>query len=74
MIHIVLLVIGKVLVDIIPGVNQTISWTTVLQLYMLVRLCVYTNTRDVYSNPCSDDILDVPLGYRHALFCKWWCI
>ena len=37
LIHIVLILIGKVLVDSIPGMEQDTSWTIVLQGYLLVR-------------------------------------
>ncbi len=37
MIHVVLIATGKVIIDVIPGVTQNISWTTVNLTYLAVR-------------------------------------
>lgn len=37
MIHVVLIAVGKFLIDAIPGVTQNISWTTVNLSYLAVR-------------------------------------
>ena len=37
MIHVVLIAAGKVLIDVIPGVTQNISWTAVNLCYLAVR-------------------------------------
>ena len=36
-IHIVLIVLGKIVIDTIPGITQNISWTVVNLLYNAVR-------------------------------------
>jgi len=41
LIHIVLIVIGKVLVDSIPGIEQDTSWTIVLQSYLLATYIMF---------------------------------
>jgi hypothetical protein len=38
MIHVVLIVTGKVIIDAIPGMTQNVSWTTVNLSYLAVRL------------------------------------
>ena len=37
MIHVVLIATGKVIIDVIPGVTQNISWTAVNLTYLAVR-------------------------------------
>jgi ORMDL family protein len=37
MIHVVLIATGKVIIDVIPGVTQNISWTAVNLSYLAVR-------------------------------------
>jgi hypothetical protein len=41
MIHVVLIAIGKVIIDVIPGMTQNISWTTVNLCYLAVRPLPY---------------------------------
>lgn len=41
LIHVVLIVLGKVFVDIIPGMSQDLSWTLVLQGYMLISYFMF---------------------------------
>jgi hypothetical protein len=43
LIHVVLITVGKIIIDNIPGISQQISWTLVNLLYLAVRslfLCV----------------------------------
>jgi hypothetical protein len=40
-IHLVLLATGKVLIDIVPGMTQTISWTITLQAYLLITFLIF---------------------------------
>ncbi len=37
MIHVVLIVFGKVIVDTLPGMTQQMSWTLVNLIYLAVR-------------------------------------
>ena len=41
MIHVVLIATGKVIIDVIPGMTQNISWTTVNLTYLAVRPLPY---------------------------------
>jgi hypothetical protein len=41
MIHLVLIATGKVIIDVIPGVTQNISWTAVNLCYLAVRSLSY---------------------------------
>ncbi|CAD6566934.1 MAG: hypothetical protein CYPHOPRED_001278 [Cyphobasidiales sp. Tagirdzhanova-0007] len=41
LIHVVLIAIGKVLVDSIPGIEQDTSWTIVLQSYLLATYVMF---------------------------------
>ena len=41
MIHVVLIATGKVIIDVIPGVTQNISWTAVNLCYLAVRSLSY---------------------------------
>jgi hypothetical protein len=41
MIHVVLIATGKVIIDVIPGVTQNISWTAVNLCYLAVRSLPY---------------------------------
>lgn len=36
LIHVVLICVGKVLLDIVPGMTQELSWTILLQGYLAV--------------------------------------
>jgi len=36
LIHVVLIIVGKILVDIVPGMTQVMSWTIVLQGYLII--------------------------------------
>ena len=42
-IHIVLIVLGKIVIDTVPGITQNISWTVVNLLYNAVRTCSAPN-------------------------------
>lgn len=37
LIHVVLILLGKIIMDIIPGMTQQISWTMVNLCYLAVR-------------------------------------
>ena len=37
LIHVVLISVGKIIIDTIPGMTQEISWTTVNLAYLAVR-------------------------------------
>jgi hypothetical protein len=37
-IHVVLIVFGKVIIDTLPGMTQQVSWTLVNLIYLAVRL------------------------------------
>ncbi|GAA96464.1 uncharacterized protein L969DRAFT_103410 [Mixia osmundae IAM 14324] len=41
LIHIILIAVGKVLVDIVPGIAQDLSWTVVLQGYLLITFMMF---------------------------------
>jgi ORMDL family len=41
MIHVVLVAAGKVIIDVIPGVTQNVSWTAVNLTYLAVRPLPY---------------------------------
>jgi hypothetical protein len=72
MIHVVLIAIGKVIIDAIPGVTRNISWTAVNLSYLAVRShsycpktsCVLSDRHDYLSVLVSH----VPLGDRHPVW------
>jgi ORMDL family len=72
MIHVVLIAIGKVVIDAIPGVNRNISWTTVNLTYLAVRShSYYLKTSSVLSDRHdypSVLVSHVPLGDRHPVW------
>ena len=71
MIHVVLIATGKVIIDVIPGVTQNISWTTVNLSYLAVRSLSYFSTSltaHSYSHNCPPVFLPyVSLGNGHPL-------
>lgn len=69
LIHVVLILLGKIIMDIIPGMTQQISWTMVNLCYLAV--CTLSITINFEFWPCSHRVfsahlLDVPLGYGNA--------
>jgi len=52
MIHVVLIAIGKVIIDVIPGVTQNISWTAVNLCYLAVRSLPYYPETPHPNPPC----------------------
>jgi hypothetical protein len=71
MIHVVLILLGKILVDVIPGIEQDTSWTIVnmgyiaVSIHLLLRLLTSTLIHSLF--PSADIIPHVPLRHRHTL-------
>lgn len=67
LIHVVLIVCGKICIDTIPGMTQQISWTLVNLLYLTVRpLALLWEKLPTPPLP-KDILLYVPLGHRHPV-------
>jgi len=67
LIHIVLIVFGKVIIDTVPGMTQQMSWTSVNLIYLAVS--------SQSTHPFKTQIVlstafvpYVPLGYWHSLW------
>lgn len=65
LIHVVLISIGKIIIDTIPGMTPQISWTLVNLCYLAVRLCFMWPPRRLII-PLAF-LPDVSLGHRHAI-------
>lgn len=65
MIHVVLIIFGKIIIDIIPGMTQQISWTLVNLFYLAVR-CLSSSFKDL-TQPMSAVLPNVPLGHRYTI-------
>lgn len=67
MIHPILMLIGKLFVDALPGVNQELSWTIVNLCYLVVRPAA--PPRPLCANLCRCAVFlhHVPLRDRHSV-------
>jgi hypothetical protein len=73
LIHIVLIIVGKIIVDNLPGISQQISWTLVNLLYLAVRSQFFLRNI-LFSEAFSIrlvDISDVPLGHWDPIRESW---
>lgn len=78
MIHVVLILLGKILVDVIPGIEQDTSWTIVnmgyiaVSIHPLLRLLTSTLTLFLFSS--ADIIPHVSLRHRHTFRKQCGCL
>ena len=63
--HIVLIIGGKIIVDTLPGMTQQISWTLVNLIYLAV--CVPYASRSQSFTYVTVVISHVPLGHWYTL-------
>lgn len=63
--HIVLIIGGKIIIDTLPGMTQQISWTLVNLIYLAVR-APYPTCFTIVHTP-TVVISHVPLGHRYTL-------
>lgn len=63
--HPFLILVGKALIDSMPGMTPQISWTSVNLLYNAV--CLSNSARfATFTHFLLVHVFDVPLGYRHS--------
>ena len=67
LIHPVLIIAGKVVVDTIPGMTQELSWTLVNLFYLGVRFTLVRTVMCQLNLSRVVLLLDVPLGHWHPI-------
>jgi ORMDL family len=67
LIHIVLICLGKVIIDTIPGMTQQVSWTLVNLCYLAVRQFLLFSLLTAINAAFEVVISYVPLGNGHSI-------
>jgi hypothetical protein len=72
--HPILILVGKMCFDTIPGMSQQASWTLVNLGYLAVSIAPpWTRAAYAHDSELIDILPDVPLGDRHSVPIRGAC-